>query len=119
MNKKVLILGGAGFIGSHLCDILIEKNNLLVVDDLSLGRMENINHLLNHENFEFFNIDINSPNFEEIFIKNKVSTIYHLAANSDIAISHANPSIDFSKTFMTTFNTLEMMRYILKNFSRT
>ena len=53
MKSKVLILGGAGFIGSHLCDALIKDFSLVVVDNLSLGRLENINHLLDKKNFKF------------------------------------------------------------------
>ena len=109
MKSKVLILGGAGFIGSHLCDALIKDFSLVVVDNLSLGRLENINHLLDKKNFKFLNVDINSTDFENIFLDNNFTTVYHLAANSDIAISYSNPDIDFYNTFKTTYSTLKMM----------
>ena len=51
---NILITGGAGFIGSHLCDYLIGKgNNITVVDNMVLGRKENISHLLDNERFHF------------------------------------------------------------------
>lgn len=56
---KILITGGAGFIGSHLCDALMERgHNLTVVDNLILGRKENISHLLGKVGFEFIEEDL-------------------------------------------------------------
>jgi UDP-glucuronate decarboxylase len=57
-RKNVLVIGGAGFIGSHLCDELIKTNNVICLDDFSTGRVENINHLLSAPNFEFIKHDI-------------------------------------------------------------
>ena len=59
-NKTFLVLGGAGFIGSHFCDLLHEKGaNIICVDNLSLGSYENIEHLSKNKNFKFFKLDIN------------------------------------------------------------
>ena len=56
---KILITGGAGFIGSHLADFLISKENKIVaIDNLSLGRTDNINHLINNKNFKFIEEDL-------------------------------------------------------------
>lgn len=58
-NKKVLITGGAGFIGSNLCEDLIQYNNTVIcLDNLSTGHRKNISHLLNHPNFQFIEGDI-------------------------------------------------------------
>lgn len=58
-NKKILITGGAGFIGSNLCDYLIEKNNTIVcLDNFSTGKFENIAHLKEHKNFTLIEGDI-------------------------------------------------------------
>ena len=64
---KVLVTGGAGFIGSHICDKLIELNYQVVcVDNLSNGSVHNINHLKSNANFKFYELDINEF---EIFTK--------------------------------------------------
>ena len=56
---KILITGGAGFIGSHLCDRLISEDNMIIaIDNLVLGKKENIIHLLKDKNFKFFKVDI-------------------------------------------------------------
>lgn len=58
-NKKILITGGAGFIGSNLCDHFFERNNHIVcLDNLSTGKLSNIEHLLEKENFKFMEGDI-------------------------------------------------------------
>ncbi len=58
-NKKILITGGAGFIGSNLCDYFIErKNHIICLDNLSTGKLSNIEHLLGREDFKFIEGDI-------------------------------------------------------------
>ena len=60
-DKNVLITGGAGFIGSWICNVLIEQGaNVLCIDNLFSGQMENIQHLIDHDNFEFENHDIST-----------------------------------------------------------
>ncbi len=109
---KTLITGGAGFIGSHLADLLLSKNyQVVAVDNLSLGRMENIDHLVNNKNFQFIKEDLlNFDELKEIFEIGNFDVIFHLAANSDIQNSAKNPRIDLDNTFMTTWNTLECCR---------
>ena len=66
---KILITGGAGFIGSHLCDALMERgHNLTVVDNLILGRKENISHLLGKVGFEFIRGRLASNRGDERYI---------------------------------------------------
>jgi UDP-glucuronate decarboxylase len=72
--KRVMVTGGAGFLGSHLCDRLIEQgHDVLCVDNLYCGTKENIRHLLSHPRFEFLRHDVNFPLFVE------VDEIYNLA----------------------------------------
>lgn len=108
---RILITGAAGFIGSHICDFLINNNSIIAVDDLTLGKEENIEKLYKNRNFEFIKQD--AANIEEmntIFKNKNVDAVIHLAANSDIQKSAKNPNIDFDKTFMTTYSILEAMR---------
>ena len=60
-QKNVLIIGGAGFIGSHLCDELIKTSKVICLDDFSTGDEKNIDHLLSESNFEFIRHDITEP----------------------------------------------------------
>ncbi len=109
---KILVTGGAGFIGSHLCDALINgDHNIVVVDNLTLGRIENINHLLNSVNFQFIKEDLlNIDKLQQIFETHSFDMVYHLAANSDIQKGGKNPEVDYNLTFKTTFNVLQCMK---------
>lgn len=72
--KRVLVSGGAGFLGSHLCDRLLkEGNEVLCVDNFFTGRRSNIHHLLDNKNFELLRHDVTHPLFVE------VDEIYNLA----------------------------------------
>ncbi len=108
--KSILVTGGAGFIGSHLCDALINNNEITVIDNLSLGRMNNIEHLLDNKNFKFIKADLLSDGLDTAFAEGYFDTVIHLAANSDIAVSHDNPNVDKDHTFMTTYRVLELMK---------
>lgn len=109
---KVLVTGGAGFIGSHLCDALILRgHDIVVVDDLSLGRKSNISHLETDKNFKFIKQDIlDKEGMDRIFSEMKFDMVFHLAANSEIDKGIADFSVDFRKTFLTTYAVLEQMR---------
>ena len=116
---KILVTGGAGFIGSHLCDVLIaDGHNVTVVDNLVLGKVENIEHLINNPNFRFFKEDLNNGHaMNMIFMDGEFDMVYHLAANSDIQKGGKDPLVDYQLTFNTTFNVLQMMKkYEVKKF---
>lgn len=116
---KILVTGGAGFIGSHLCDVLIaDGHNVTVVDNLVLGKVENIEHLINNPNFRFFKEDLNNGHaIDMIFMDGEFDMVYHLAANSDIQKGGKDPMVDYQLTFNTTFNVLQMMKkYDVKKF---
>lgn len=108
---NIFIAGGAGFIGSHLCDALIKKGNkIIVADKLIMGR-QNIEHLLTNPNFKFYELELaEQSNVDTIFEENKIDAVYHMAANSDIQKGGKEPSIDFKDTLLTTKAILEAMR---------
>jgi len=60
-RQNILVIGGAGFLGSQLCEYLLEKNNVICVDNYSCGKESNIDRLLPHPNFEFVRHDITQP----------------------------------------------------------
>ncbi|MBI2561181.1 MAG: GDP-mannose 4,6-dehydratase [candidate division NC10 bacterium] len=77
---RVLITGGAGYIGSHLVDALIKRGNeVLVIDNLSTGKIENLRHLLGHPSFHFINDSILNEQLLERFVPS-MDLIFHLAA---------------------------------------
>ena len=107
---KVIITGGAGFIGSHLADFLIDLDyEVVVVDNLSIGRLENINHLLDRSKFTFLEADI--TNFDEIeSIFQNTDWVFHLAALADIVPSIENPTEYYKSNVNGTFNVLQACR---------
>ncbi len=108
---NILVTGGAGFIGSHLIDALInEGHHVVCADDLSLGKEENILHHKDNPGFQFIKTDIcDTSSLDQIFKKYFFEHVFHLAANSDIPEGTADVMVDFNKTFMTTFSLLKCM----------
>ncbi len=111
-KEKVLITGGAGFIGSHLVDVLLDLGHeVVVIDDLSLGRKENIAHRMNDTAFTFCEGDIlDQKVLEPLFKEHSFDAVFHMAANSDIQKGGADPDVDFKLTFSTTYAVLKCMR---------
>ena len=111
MNMNILVAGGAGFIGSHLIDSLLDEGNSIVCADKLIMGDQNIKHLRDNSKFKFYNCELSDQNsVDNIFRDNKIDAVYHLAANSDIQKGGKEPSIDFTDTFLTTRALLEGMR---------
>jgi len=109
---RVLVTGGAGFIGSHLVRrLLSEENEVIVVDNFTLGSQERIDEFMSNPKFKFYKIDIdNTEEFCNQLKDERIDIVYHLAANSDIQKGGKNPSVDWGDTFMTTYSALELIR---------
>jgi UDP-glucose 4-epimerase len=109
---RILVTGGAGFIGSHLCDALIARgDDVWCVDNLHLGREENIRHLAPRPGFHFRKLDVlDRKGLDALFAEVRFDAVFHLAANSDIQRGSEDHEVDLRLTFLTTFETLEAMR---------
>ncbi len=103
MEKTVLITGGAGFIGSHLCDFLLNKNfKIICVDNLITGNKKNIEHLSNNQNFKFINQDIS----KHITINENLDYILHLASPASPVDYQKIPIQTLKVGSLGTHNTL-------------
>ncbi len=105
MSKRVLITGGAGFLGSHLCDRMIEAGNeVICLDNYFTGRRRNVSHLLDHPNFELVRHDVVEP------IRLEVDRIYNLACPAS-PVHYQYDSISTMKTsVMGALNMLGLAR---------
>ena len=105
---KTIVTGGAGFIGSHLIDKLLDQNNeIIVLDNFSTGRPQNLEHI--NQYIEFIRCDISRPGDWQDFFSN-VDRVYHLAALADIIPSIEDPSVYYQSNVHGTFNILEACR---------
>lgn len=103
---KILVTGGAGFIGSNLVDHLINQGHeLVVVDDLSSGKKSYVN-----QQAKFYKLDIRSTKLEKIFSREKIEVVYHLAAQIDVRKSVADPAFDVDINIIGSLNLLENCR---------
>lgn len=109
---KILVAGGAGFIGSNLIDALLaEGHDIVCLDNYFIGTRDNIKHLNDNKKFKAYELDLcDYDSLTQVFEQEKFDYVYHLAANSDIQASAKNPIIEYKNTYTTTFNLLECMR---------
>ena len=104
---KVLVTGGAGFIGSHLVDrLVVEGYEVRVIDNLSSGRLENLTH---HSDVKIMMGDLKSPQ-DALRAVEGVDVVFHFAANPEVRVSTTSPEIHFNENVVATFNLLEAMR---------
>lgn len=100
---KILVTGGAGFIGSQVADAFIaDGHDVYIIDNLSTGNEKNINHKA-----QFLKYDINSPDILKIFEKEKFDAVNHHAAQIDVRKSVNDPIFDASINILGTINLLQ------------
>lgn len=105
MSKRILVTGGAGFLGSHLCErLLAQENDVLCLDNLFTGNKDNIRHLMGNHRFEFIRHDITNPMYLE------VDEIYNLACPASPVHYQYNPIKTLKTSVMGAINTLGMAK---------
>jgi UDP-glucose 4-epimerase len=116
---KCVVTGGAGFIGSHLVDRLLEKGNeVTVIDNLSGGRLEFIERFFPDDRFNFIKHDLTDD--RPIKELKGADIVFHLAANPDVKIGADDTGVHLRQNVIATYNVLESMRkFGIKNIAFT
>jgi UDP-glucose 4-epimerase len=108
VRMPILVTGAAGFIGSHVCDLLLaEGHRVIGVDDLSTGRIWNLDRATEHPEFSFVWTDVRQPGLGALFSEHQPEVVMHLAAQSGVRPSLANPQFDASVNVGGLLNVLE------------
>ena len=108
--KKVLLTGGAGFIGSHVVQILAPQGyQICIVDNLSNGHLEYVEPYRKYPNVKFIQGDVTNADLTNELVHGQ-DLVWHLAANTDIIGSHSQPSRDLNDCAIATFRVLDAMR---------
>ena len=114
--RRALVTGGAGFIGSHVADRLLQQGfHVAVVDNLSTGKLGNVS-----QSAEFYNVDIRSRKLVGVFRQEQPEVVFHLAAQASVPSSIARPVEDARNNVLGSLNLLEQCkRYKVERFIYT
>lgn len=117
--ETIIVTGGAGFIGSHLCERLVDRDDTVIcLDNLLTGSQKNVAHLMSKKNFHFINHDVTKPFISHKF--KKIDQIFHLASPADPNIESAFSymSHPFETMQVNTTGTWNMCELALKHRAR-
>ncbi|MHB8120234.1 MAG: NAD-dependent epimerase/dehydratase family protein [Methanothrix sp.] len=118
-DKSILVTGGAGFIGSHLVEALLQENEVTVLDNFSSGKREYLALHHNNPNFHLIEADLLLPGALEKALTG-VDMVFHLAANPDVKLGAENTRVHLEQNVLATYNLLEAMRkFGVKNIAFT
>lgn len=115
-KMDMIVTGAAGFIGSHLCDRLLERgHSVLGIDNFSRGVQENLKKAAGNSRFYLVTCDLADETavrstVDPLLMNSVPTAVWHMAANSDIPAGLADPAVDLRDTFLTTYNVLGVMR---------
>ncbi len=109
---KTVVIGGAGFIGSNLCERLLnEGHEVFCIDNFSLGNDNNIESIIDNDRFNLNRMDVtDTGSLIDFFEDISPDYVFHMAANSNIQASASNPEVEYRNTYSTTFSILNAMR---------
>ncbi len=108
--SKVLVAGGSGFIDSHVANqLMMNFQDVVVFDNLSSGRLKNLERWLGNDRFRFIKGDLKNPVDIEKHVEG-IELVFHLTANPEVSVGEINPSAHFQENLTGTFNLLEAMR---------
>jgi UDP-glucose 4-epimerase len=108
-SRHILVTGGAGFIGSHVVDRLMQHNRVTVFDNLSSGIMAYLESHTNNPDFTFIEGDLMDPDAISMALEG-IDIVFHLAANPDVRLGVEDTKVHLEQNVLTTYNLIEAMR---------
>ncbi len=108
-DRSILVTGGAGFIGSHLVEKLLQENDVTVLDNFSSGNRKFLAPHHNNPNFHLIEADLLLPDALQKALAGK-DMVFHLAANPDVKLGAENTRVHLEQNVLATYNLLEAMK---------
>jgi len=110
MKNKIIVTGGAGFIGSHIVGrLLLRGDEVIVIDNLSSGKMDFLKEHIDNPDFKFIKLDILKLDDLKKTVKD-ADAVFHLAANPDVRLGVSDTRVHLEQNIIATYNLLEAMR---------